>query len=346
MQDVARVARVSAPTVSAVINGKGRVRPELKQRVLRAIEALDYHPNQLARSLRVRRTEILAVIMPQIASPFFTEILRGAEDTARKKGYSIVIGDSGADPQEESRQIRALVTRQVDGILLAPADSIRDLPFLQKHIPVVLFDRIPAGYSGPAVVTNNTEAASEATQHLIQLGHKRIGIITGEQGVSTAAERTEGFRKAMGDAGLPVRSEYVVCGNYRLEEGYSCVRKLMKLPAPPTAIFSCNYEMTLGLMRALAELRIACPGQISVLGFDDFVVGLDGFSWATLFSPQLTAVAQPSYEIGKAATQLLLSRIDASNKTEKPDGLAGSGIVRLKCELKIRESTAPPPQDS
>jgi LacI family transcriptional regulator len=343
MRDVARLAGVSVPTVSAVINAKRHVRPELAERVRKAVEALDYHPNELARSLRMQRTEIVAVIMPQIASPFFTEVLRGAEDVTRSQGYSIVIGDSSADPTEESRQIKALLTRQVDGILLAPAHPAPDLqPLARKHIPFVLFDRIPAGYTGPAVVTNNAEAAFEATQHLIGLGHRRIGIITGKPGISTAIERAEGFRKAMGDAGLPVRSEYVCCGDYRLGEGYACAMSLMKLPEPPTAIFSCNYEMTLGLVRALSELKIACPTQVSILGFDDFVVGMDGFSWATLFSPKLTTVAQPAYEIGKTAAQLLLSRIERTRQPSTEESSKAS-MIRLRCELKIRDSTAPPP---
>lgn len=343
MRDVARLAGVSIPTVSAVINGNGRVRPELAERVSRAIAVLDYHPNQLARNLRMRRTRILAIIMPQIASPFFTEILRGAEDTTRRGGYSLVIGDSSADPEEETRQLMALIAHQVDGILLATANPSPELQlFERKRIPVVLFDRIPAGYSGPGVSTNNSEAAFEGTQHLIKLGHQRIGIITGNPSISTAAERVEGFRKAMGDAGLPVRSSYVHCGDYRLEGGYRSALALMKLPDPPTAIFSCNYEMTLGLMRALAELRISCPEQLSVLGFDDFVVGADGFSWATLFSPPLTVIAQPAFEIGKAAARRLLSHIEGRGQQEE-EKVAETGVVRLKCELRIRQSTGPPP---
>jgi LacI family transcriptional regulator len=343
MRDVARLAGVSIPTVSAVINGNGRVRPALAERVSRAITVLDYHPNQLARNLRMRRTRILAIIMPQIASPFFTEVLRGAEDSTRRGGYSLVIGNSSADPEQETRQLMALIAHQVDGILLATANPSPELQlFERKRIPVVLFDRIPAGYSGPGVSTNNSEAAFEGTQHLIKLGHQRIGIITGDLRISTAAERVEGFRKAMGDAGLPVRSSYVHCGDYRLEGGYQSALALMKLPDPPTAIFSCNYEMTLGLMRALAELRISCPGHLSVVGFDDFVVGADGFSWATLFSPPLTTIAQPAFQIGKAAARRLLSHIEGGGQEEQ-EKTAETGVVRLKCELRIRQSTGPPP---
>ena len=147
MRDVARLAGVSVPTVSAVINRKGSVRPQLADRVRKAIEALDYHPNELARSLRMRRTRVIALIMPQIASPFFTEVLRGLEDAARARDYCTLIGDSSADAAEESRQVRALLTGQVDGLLLAPADPVLNLRALvQRRLPFVPFDRVPVGF--------------------------------------------------------------------------------------------------------------------------------------------------------------------------------------------------------
>jgi LacI family repressor for deo operon, udp, cdd, tsx, nupC, and nupG len=143
----------------------------------------------------------------------------------------------------------------------------------------------------------------------------------------------------MNEAGLTVPQEFFKRGNFNMKEGSECALELMKLPSPPTAIFSHNYEMTLGLMRALAEIGVACPQQVSVLGFDDFVVGMDGFSWATMFSPKLTCVAQPSYEIGRRAAEALLrkaKRLETEDHSEE-------GFIRLRAELRIRESTAPPP---
>jgi DNA-binding LacI/PurR family transcriptional regulator len=321
------------------MNGKPVVSEKLTRQVQRAIEALNYHPDFMARSLRMRRSHILGIVMPQFASPYYAEVVRGVEDVASQQGYSILISNSGGDVNQERNEVSALVSRRVDGILLASADFqfANQSPFT-RSFPLVLFDRFPPGFTGTAVVTDNAEASSEATHHLIRLGHRRIAVIAGTQGISAADERVEGFRSAMNEAGLMVRQEYFKRGNFNMKGGWVCAVELMQLPSPPTAIFSHNYEMTLGLMRALAERGFHCPKQVSVLGFDDFVVGIDGFSWATLFSPKLTCVAQPSYEIGRRAAQALLKK---TKRHADDDG--EEGVIRLRAELRVRESTAPPP---
>jgi LacI family transcriptional regulator len=340
IRDVSRLADVSVATVSAVINGKPAVSETLTLQVRRAIEALNYQPDFLARSLRMQRSNILGIVMPQFASPYFAEVLRGVEDVASEHGYSILISNSRSDAERERKELFVLISRRVDGILLATADShFAYQRQFTKRFPLVLFDRFPPDFTGTVVATDNTEASFEATNHLIQLGHQRIAVIAGTQGISAADERIEGFRRAMSEAGLTVRQELVKHGDFNMRGGWECALELMKLPIPPTAIFSHNYEMTLGLMRALAEIGVPCPQRVSVLGFDDFVVGMDGFSWATMFSPKLTCVAQPSYEIGRRAAEALLK------KTKRLDGHDHSeeGFIRLRAELRIRESTAPPP---
>jgi LacI family transcriptional regulator len=340
IRDVGRLADVSVATVSAVMNGKPAVSEELTLRVRRAIEALNYQPNHLARSLRMQQSHILGIVMPQFASPFYAEVLRGVEDAASQQGYSILISNSRGDADLEMKQVSALLSRRVDGILLASANAhFAYHRLFTRHFPLVLFDRFPPGFTGTAVVTDNTQASFEATSHLIQLGHRRIAIIAGTQGILTADERVEGFRSAMNEGGLTVSQEYFKRGNFNMKGGWDCTLELMKLPSPPTAIFSHNYEMTLGLIRALAETGVRCPQQVSVLGFDDFVVGMDGFSWATMFSPKLTCVAQSSYELGQRAAEILL------RKTRKPtaEDEGEEGIIRLRAELRVRESTAPPP---
>jgi len=340
IRDVSRLAEASVATVSAVINGKPPVSEELTRRVRRAIEALNYQPDFLARSLRMQKSNILGIVMPQFASSFYAEVLRGVEDVASEHGYSILVSNSRGDAEQERKEIFALTSRRVDGILLATADShfAYQRQFAQRF-PLVLFDRFPPAFTGTVVATDNAGASFEATNHLIQLGHLRIAIIAGTHGISAADERVEGFRRAMNEADLTVRREFLKYGDFNMRGGWECALELMKLPSPPTAIFSHNYEMTLGLMRALAEMGVPCPQRVSVLGFDDFVIGMDGFSWATMFSPKLTCVAQPSYEIGRRAAEALLK------KTKKPDGQDQSedGFIRLRAELRIRESTAPPP---
>ena len=341
IRDVAKLAGVSVASVSAVTNGRSGVSPQLAERVRKAVDALDYHPDSVARSLRVRRTNIIGMIMPQIASPFFAEVLRGVEDEARQRDYSILICDSAADPDLEQRLLDTLIARRVDGILLSSADPyFSDHKLVRRRIPVVFFDRLPAGCRGPAVMVNNAEGAFEATRYLINLGHRQIAIITGPLTISTAAERVEGFRNAMGAAGLPVPEEHLRCGEFRLEGGYRCALEMMKLSPRPTALFATNYEMTLGSLRALRELGIKCPEEVSVVGFDDLVIGSEGFSWATLFSPQPTTMSQPGHEIGREAIKLLMRTIDKSEGSQ-PDGL--ESILRLRVELHARESCGPPP---
>lgn len=340
IRDVARLAGVSASTVSAVTNGRSGVNPRLAERVRKAVEALDYRPDILARSLRVRYTNIIGVVMPQIASPFFSEVLRGVEDEAKQKGYSILICDSAADPGLEQRLLNTLMARRVDGILLASADpyfSIHKLP--RKSMPIVFFDRLPAGCQGPAVVVDNVGGAFEATRYLIELGHHRIAIIIGPLPISTAAERMEGFRNAMGAAGLSVPEGFIQSGEFRLEGGYRCTLEMMKLSPRPTALFATNYEMTLGSLRALREIGIKCPEEVSVVGFDDMVIGTDGFSWSTMFSPQPTTIAQPAHQLGRHAIKLLMAKIEKSDEGQE-DGQ--KGILRLPVELRVRESSCPP----
>lgn len=333
VRDVARLAEVSTGTVSKVINGKGNVRPKLKQRVMSAMEALDFHPDQIARSLRVRQSQTIGMVIPDITNPFFADVIRGVETEVRSRAYSLILCDSNEDPAIEQANLNTLFARRVDGVLIAPSDakSASD-GFLRRRFPLVFFDRVPQGFSGSAVLTNNLEAALAATQHLIEIGHQRLAIITGRPDLSSGSDRLEGFRRALQQAGLPLREEYLQHGDFQVEGGYLCGLNLLRLPRPPTAIFCCNNQMTLGLMRAVGELQIHCPAQISVLGFDDFL-------WAANFNPRLTTVAQPSFEMGRQAMRLLLAKIQSA---KQQGSVAEENIVVLNAELRVRDSTAAP----
>jgi len=204
---------------------------------------------------------------------------------------------------------------------------------LRRRFPIVLVDRIPPGFDGPAVITDNFKGAYEAARHLISLGHERLAIIVGRLEFSNAIDRLEGFRKAVQESGLLFRDEYLQHGNFQLESGYTCGLRLLDLPNPPTAIFSCSNKMTLGLMRAVNERGIRCPEQMSILGFDDF-------DWAANFSPRLTTVAQPTEKIGKQAIRMLLQEMQ---DFRTPAGNGKQRRVVLDTELRIRNSTAAPP---
>jgi LacI family transcriptional regulator len=336
MRDVARLAGVSVATVSAVINEKGTVSTALTERVAKAMQALDYHPDHIARSLRVGRSNVIGMIVPDISNLFFAEILRGVEESSEQKGYSVILCDSNEDSARERRHLATLYSRRVDGVLLASSISQAAHDRLTlRRFPIVFIDSVPAGVENGVVIVDNVEAAYTATRHLIDLGHRRIAIISGRLDRSVGLDRMNGYRKALQEAGIWTPEEFIQHGDFHVESGYRCGSELMRLTVPPTAIFSCNNRMTLGLLRALGDLGINCPGRVSVVGFDDV-------DWSTTFSPRLTCVAQPTYEIGKRATEMLLEKILAA------DGHASDRYPNavLRAELRVRESTAVPLDES
>ena len=333
IRDIARLAQVSTATVSFVINQKGKVSEPLRQRVLDAMKTLDYHPDQVARSLKVRRTQTIGVVIPDVSAPFFAEVMMGIEEEAHKLGYSVIFCNTNNDPELENRHLDILYSRRVDGVLISSyllrAGEGR---LVKRRFPTVFFDRTPPAFSGAAVVSDNLEASRNATGHLIKLGHTHIAIITGPLDMPLCTERLEGFRQALQEASLPLHNEYLKCGDFKLESGYRTGRELMQLLTPPTAVFCCNDKMTLGLMRALGELSIPCPERVSVVSFDDF-------EWVASFHPYLTTVAQPTHLMGKRATEILVRKIQQDGA--QPED-SGEQVVVLPNELRIRESTAPP----
>ncbi len=334
MRDVARLAGVSIATVSAVLTGKKPVSTTLRGRIEEAMRALDYHPDHVARSLKMGATNVVGMVIPDVSNPFFTELMQGAEEEARRRGMSVMLCNTDGDPAIERHQLSTLLAHRADGILLACADSCAPWERLERRkIPLVFIDRLPLGFQGPAVGLDNRAAASEAVRYLIGLGHRRIGIIAGLQKVSPGIGRLEGFREAMEAAQLPVRDQYVTYGDFSIESGHQAAIELISSPLPPTAILSCNNKMTLGLMRAMAEHKVACPGTVSVIGFDDF-------EWSANFSPRLTTVAQPTRAMGRKAMELLLAQIGAGADYVSP------GTIMFRSVLKIRDSTAPPQSSS
>ena len=296
------------------------------------MEALDYRPHEIARSLRIRRTQTIGVLIPDVTNPFFTGVLRGIQSEARIHGYSVISCDCNEDPALERTNLDTLFARRVDGVLVIPTHAHTAQEYLvRRRFPLVFIDRIPPSFAGSAVVANNEGAAYEATRHLIALGHERIAVITGMLSLSNGLDRLEGFRKALQQAGLLLHDDYLQRGDFRLESGYRCGQKLLQLPVPPTAILCCSNQMTLGLLRAMRELRIPCPARVSIVSFDDF-------DWSEDTQPRLTTIAQPTFEMGKQAMQMLLRQMScfregAWSEEEK---------VILETELRLRDSTAPP----
>jgi LacI family transcriptional regulator len=336
MKDVARLAGVSNATVSAVINGTATVSPDRTLRVKQAIEAIDYHPDQVARSLKVGRTFVIGMMIPDVTNTFFPAVIRGVEDAARVEGYSVILCNSNEDADQEQCHLNMLLSRRVDGVLLAYVDNAPPYDrLLRRRLPIVFFDRVPQGPHRGAVATDNVAACHLATRHLIELGHQEIAFIAGNLRLSPHADRLAGFRSAMQRCDLPIRDRFLKLGDLSIETGYRIGLELLRLDDPPTAVISSNSKMLLGLLRAIRELGYSCPERVSVIGFDDHV-------WSEFFNPPLTTVAQPCYEMGKMAFEMLLKRIHGEATEKGPSG----ELVLLDAELHLRQSTAPPPKSA
>lgn len=329
MRDVARLAGVSTSTVSAVINDSVVVSPQRKARVMAAMSALDYQPDAIARSLKTGRSNAIGVVIPDITNAFYPEVIRGVELAAQTAGYSVLLCDSNEDRVVEERHLSALFARRVDGVILACcANSRANELTARRHIPVIFIDRLPLSPSVHSVCTDNVAAGRLAAEHLIGLGHKRIGMLAGHLALSPHQDRLEGFRKAMQAAHLPILDEYLIAGHVQVEDGVAAGHRLLNLPQPPTAIMASNNKLLLGLLQAVEERNIAIPKALSVLGFDDYL-------WNMHFSPRLTAVAQPTAEMGRKSFELLQQLIQ-----EPPEEDAAPMRVRIPAELRIRNSTA------
>ncbi len=331
MRDVARLAGVSTSTVSAVINGSPSVSAERKAQVQGAMAALEYQPDAIARSLKTGRSNAIGIVVPDITNAFYPEIVRGAEEAAQVAGYSVLLCDSSEDCQSEERHLAALFARRVDGVLLACcANSRTHHATGRRRYPIVYIDRLPSAGADYTVATDNIEAGFLAAKHLLGLGHTRIGILAGHQALSPHRDRLEGFRKAMQESHLPILDEYLIYGGVQVEDGLAAGHRLLELPIPPTAIMVSNNKLLLGILQSVDEKNIAIPGQLSVLGFDDYI-------WNKYFSPSLTAVAQHTHEMGRKSFELLLQII-----RRKPEEESHAMHIRLPAELRIRNSTARP----
>lgn len=331
MRDVARLAGVAISTVSALINGGPRVSPARAQRIRDAMQALDYHPDQVARSLKMGRTQTIGVIVPDITNAFYPQVIRGIEDSAKAAGYGVLLCNSNESSQQEQAHLSMLFSRRVDGVLLACVHGVadREAP-LQRRFPLVFVDRIPQGVTNGAICSDNVEAARMATRHLIDLGHRRIALLAGDLALSPHAARLEGFRRALQQARLPSREEYLCAGGMQIEDGKTAGEQLLRLDEPPTAVIASNSKLLLGLLRAIEEHGVHCPRDISIVHFDES-------EWSEHFRPRLTAVVQPTYEMGRRAFELLRERIEHT-----VDAKTTGGITTLPAELHLRESTAPP----
>ena len=330
IREVAESAGVSYATVSHVINNTRWVSQETRERVLAAMDALNYRPNALARSLRQGKTNTIGLILPDSANPFFAEISRSIEDEAFKRGYSVFLCNTELDTERELFYVDVLSNKQVDGIIfVAAGDQADSLDFLlRRKMPVVMIDRNVPNVELDAVLTDNQHGGFLATRHLLELGHTRIACIAGPSSITPSAERIIGYRKALKAAGIPYDERLVMCGDYHSQSGMDITHALLKLNPRPTAIFALNDLMAIGALRAAAEAGCSVPKDLAVVGYDDLEI-------AHFTNPPLTTIAQPKKEIGAQAVRLLVDRISQKSTPPSRLVLAPELIVRRSTQLMI-----------
>ena len=331
IKDVAQAAGVSITTVSHVVNGSRRVSDRLTQRVLEAMEALDYRPNILARSLRLGETKTLGLVIPDNSNLFFAEMARSIEDTGYRNGYSVILCNSDGDVEKQQSYVRLLVDKQVDGmVFISSGESSEDLQYLtDEGIEVVIVDRDVPNMPVDVILLDNEQAGYEATRYLIDLGHRLIACVTGPSQLTPSAQRVNGYRRALQEAGIAFNPDYLTGGDFQLDGGEQATGRLLALDPRPSAVFVCNDMMAIGAIRGARNLGLGIPQDLSVIGFDDIAL-------ATAIYPALTTMAQPIAEMARIATELLIERIQGQVTGEKRQR------ILLSATLKVRESCAPP----
>jgi LacI family transcriptional regulator len=322
--DVAKRARVSTYTVSCVLNRSAFVSPELTERVLQAVEELDYTVNGLARGLLTGKTNTAGMFIPDLSNPFYAKVVRGAEDVLREAGYSLLLGNTYDREEEQSRYLSVFRSKQVDGLLVFCAPGgIQDLSaFASKKLPIIFVGRVPRGVECDSVSADNRLGTRLILRHLLGRGHTRIGLITGPPTVSANRHRIEVWKKALTEAGVANTAQYFRSGDMTTEVGYTSARDLLALGAQrPTAIFSASFLLMVGVLKALKEAGLRCPQDVEVTSADDS-------EWLDVFDPPVSTVIQPSYDMGVKAADLLLRRLAS------PDGKKER--ILLQPELRIR----------
>lgn len=326
MRDVAKTTGFSVNTVSRALNHKPDVNEETRKTIVEAATKMGYRPNKLARSLRSNKTHTIGVIVADIANPYFGALVKGVEKEARKRHYSVILLNTDEDYERESEAIQVVLEERVDGIIISPTQketgTIKNL--LQLGIPFVLFGRRFSDLETNYVVTDDVHGGFLATEHLISLGHRRIGMINGPIHISSAKERFQGYREALGRYGLKQEQSLVTAGAVTMEDGYEVAESLLNKNPRPTAIFAFSDFVSFGVMKAIREVGLKVPEDISVVGYDDN-------QFASCSETPLTTIHIPKEELGINAAKVLKEQF-VDNQPIKQ--------VELSVDLIVRQSTS------
>ena len=325
MRDVAERAGVAPATVSNVLSGRRQVRQELRDRVTAAIAATGYRPNQLASSLRRMRTDTVGIVVPDLTNPFFAALVHRLEDLAAEDGYQILLVGSNEDEAREEDRLQALLSRQIDGLIMAPTrDDTSALRANHSRLPAtVLMDRGFGHADFDTVTADNTEAVRQGCTHLLALGHRDIAFVVTSPDLDNMRERIESYRTVLAAAGFGDRAR-ILAGGFTIEGCRGVIEQELLRAEPPSAIFAANYVATLGAVKAIRALDLDFPGEVSLLGFDDT-------DWMTVLRPYLSVIAQPVPAMAEAVWALLRERL--------ADPKGPRRHLRLPCTLAVREST-------
>lgn len=329
IKDVAQRSGVSVSTVSRVLNGGMFVKDEVKARVQQAIDELGYSPSHIARSLVLKKTNLIGVIVPDISNGFFGTLLSSIEEYTTKNGYNILVSNICENLHKELKYLSVFKEMRVDGLIIMHEkldDEIKK--FLKTaDIPMVMCSGRLSGVSIPSVNINDFQASYDAVDYLISLKHKKIALIGGEykDGI-TGYERYKGYIKALEDNNIPLDEKYIRFANYKMSDGYECMKNILNNnSAVPTAVFAVSDDMAVGAINAIIDYGLRVPEDISVVGFDDSNV-------ASIVRPQLTTVHQPIKEIGNLSVDLLLKQINEEEIIIKDLVLWHKLVVRKSCK--------------
>lgn len=312
IKDVASYAEVSQTTVSRVINKNGYVSEPVRQRVLNAIQELNYTPSLIASSLSKSRMKIIGVIVPDICNSFFSKIFYAASKLAEQYNYRVMLYNTDENIKLETSALQDMISYRVSGVIITPVsdEDGTNVGLLKKiqnaGVPVVFVDREMKGVNCDGVFVDNIRGAYDATARLLQEGHTKIAIVAGPQDTIPGRERFIGYRNAMEDWGVPLQQEYLVDGDFKSDKSYHGVVALLESQSPPTAIFSCNNLMTLGCVQAIRHCDMKIPDDVALIGFDEIDV-LDMLGY------RISVVSRATNEMGTVAMKLLLDRIEREN---------------------------------
>jgi LacI family transcriptional regulator len=326
IMDVAQEAGVSYATVSRVVNNKGYIKPETRERVMRAVTRLGYVVNQQARSLASGRSQVVGLLVPGLETAYIGEIIRGIDEELAGASYDLMLYTAHRRRTRESAYVATLTQGMADGLLLVlPRDPGAYLETLRRRgFPYVLIDHQGIDDAGPAVGATNRQGGYDATNHLIELGHRRIGFITGSLDLGCSNDRLAGYHAALSEFGLSTDPQLVREGDFTQPAGYRAARELLTLPVPPSAIFASNDLMAFGVMEAARVRGLRIPEDISIIGFDDIPQAIH-------VHPPLTTIRQPLEQMGRLAARMLLRQIDDRRQLAERMDLPTELIVRESC---------------